>query len=164
MGGVGGVDFEVEPAAEPVEGDRVAPQDAVDVVLGEALREHQVADLAGLERVASAPVGRGVDQHLLGAVGAEDRDHPVLVHLGLRIDREAEPAAGVLGLLHGGLVEMVEQDVLRGQRGLPYGVEGAAQSCELVAVRGVDERGQFVVGGELELGGEGGVLGGVIES
>ena len=89
----------------------------------------------------------------------EDRDHAVLVHLGVRVDGEAEPAAAVLGLLDGGLVEVVEQDALRGQGGLADDVEGAAQTGELVAVRGVDEGGQAVVGGELELGGERGVLG-----
>ncbi|CAM5566064.1 hypothetical protein SHIRM173S_04406 [Streptomyces hirsutus] len=158
MGGLGGGDVEGEPAAESVEGDGVAPQDPVDVVLGEAFGEHQVGDLAGLERVALAPVGGGVRQDPLGAVGAQDRDHPFLVHLGVGIDGEAEPAAAVLGLLDGGLVEMVDQDVLRGQRGLPYDVEGAAQSGELVAVRCVHQGGQAVVGGELELDGERGVL------
>lgn len=47
-----------------------------------------------------------------------------------------------------------------GEGGLPDDVEGAAQASLLVAVRGVDERGELVVGGELQLGGEGGVLGG----
>ncbi len=55
---------------------------------------------------------------------------------------------------------MVDQDAFRGQCGLPDDVEGAAQAGQLVAVRGVHERGQAVVGGELELRGEGGVLGG----
>ncbi len=54
--------------------------------------------------------------------------------------------------------------MVRGQCGLPHDIEGAAQAGELVAVRGVDERGQPVIGGELELCGESGVLGGVIES
>ena len=159
MGGLRAGDVEVQAAAEPVEGDGVAPQHLVDVVFVEALGQHEVADLAGLEGVALSPVGGGVHQDLLGAVGAQERDHAFLVHLGVGIDGEAEPAAAVPGLLDGGLVEVVDQDALRGQCGLADDVESAAQSGEFVAVRGVHEGGQAMVGGELELRGEGGVLG-----
>jgi len=61
------------------------------------------------------------------------------------IDGEAQPTAAVLGLFDGGLVEVVDQDVVRGQCGLPDHVEGAAQAGQFVAVRGVHERGQLVV-------------------
>jgi hypothetical protein len=151
---------EVQTAAEPVEGDGVAPQHPVHVLLGEAVGKHRVGDRTGLERVAPPPVGGRVHQHLLGSVRAQDRDHPPLVHLGVGINGEAQPAAAVLGLLDGGLVEVVDQDAFRGQCGLADRVEGPAQPGELVAVRGVDEGGQLMVGGELELGREGGVLGG----
>src|SRR5690606_3571891 len=137
VGVAGGGDVQVEPAAEPVEGDGVAPQHQVDVVVGEALGEHEVGHLAGLQRVALAPVGGGVHQHPLGAVFLQDGDHPVLVHLGVRVDGEAQPAAAVLGLLDGRLVEVVDQDAVHGQGGLADDVEGAAQSGQLVAVRGV---------------------------
>lgn len=122
-------------AAEAVEGYGVAPQDPVDVVLGEALVQHQVGHAAGLQGVAAAPVGGGVHQDPLRPVRAQDPHHAALVHLGVRIHREAQPAAAVLGLLHGRLVEVVDQDVVLGQRGLPDDVEGAAQTGELVAVR-----------------------------
>ncbi len=55
---------------------------------------------------------------------------------------------------------MVQDDVIGGQIGFTQDVEGAPEACRLVAVGGVDEGRQAVVHGELELGGEGGVLGG----
>ncbi len=55
---------------------------------------------------------------------------------------------------------MVSRTRSGGQGGLPDDLEGAAQAGLLVAVRGVDERGELVVGGELQLCGEGDVLGG----
>ena len=54
-------------------------------------------------------------------------------------------------LVDGGLVEVVEHDPLGGEPGLPHDVQRAAGPARLVAVRGVDEGGQAVVGGELEL-------------
>src|SRR5690606_18616837 len=45
VGVPGGGDVQGEPAAEPVEGDGVAPQHPVDVVVGEALGEHEVGHL-----------------------------------------------------------------------------------------------------------------------
>lgn len=54
---------------------------------------------------------------------------------------------------------MVEDDALGGEGGFAQHVQGAAEPGGLVAM-GVDERRQAVVGRELELGGEGGVLGG----
>ena len=134
-----------KPPALAVELDGVAPQHLVDVVLGEPRGEHRVTGLAGLERIALAPVGGRVHQHPLGAVLAKDRDHPVLVHLRVRIDREAHPAARILDHGDGHLVEVVEHHALGRDPRLADHGDAALGPGGLVAVRRVHQRRQVVV-------------------
>ena len=150
-GVVGEVRVDEQPAALAEELDRVAPQHAVDVVGGEAGLEHRRTGLRGLERVAAAPVGGRVDQHPVEAAALQDRDHPVLVHLGVGVDREAHPAAGLVDLVDGDLVEVVDDDHAGREARLGDELEGAAGALLLVAVGRVDHRRQLELDGELQL-------------
>ena len=145
-----------QPAALREELDGVAPEHPVDVVVVEARRPASPRrSRAVFSGSRAAPVGGGVDQHPLGPVPARMLDHPVLVHLRVRVDGEAQPAAGVPRPADGQLVEVVDAGPSRGRcrtRATTSSVRRVPGG--LVAVRGVHQRRQLVLDGERELGGE----------
>ena len=106
-----------------------------------------------LERVGDAPVAGRVDEHPLGAVLLEDRDHAVLVHLRVRVDREARPAAGGERPRRPSSSLLWSTTTVLGRRcpTRSTSVERAARARRLVAVRRVHERRQLVLRGQREL-------------
>ena len=96
----------------------------------------------GLQRIADAPIGGGVDAELRGAVHFDHVDGALRRAFADGIDRHARPIAGILHQLDRVLFDVVDQDApgIEGAAEVFEHVENHARALEFVLeVRRVDE-------------------------
>ena len=85
----------VELSALGEEIHRVVEQHLFHLSLAESGGEHGLAGLWHLERIADAPVGGAVDDHLLCTILLQQRHHTLLGHFGIGVNGVTTPAVGV---------------------------------------------------------------------
>src|SRR5262245_35950121 len=150
---------DVDLAALRVGVEGVLPAGELDVLLRNAALAHQLRRLRDGERIADPPVGRAVDDDPLRSVLLHELAHPLAPHLRVGVDREGGPRAAVERRLHRLFVVVVDDQLRHRHLALGGELQAADDAALLVAVGRVDHHDEVVLRGEVELPGEGALLG-----